>query len=87
MENNEAIDLLNSIQKVDPPPFLLTRIEARLERVLPAPRFWVLGSVLALCAIVAVNVLVLRGQLSAVRENVASLVEGMGLDNSNQLYR
>jgi len=87
MQNNEAIELLNSIQKVDPPPFLLTRIEARLEQALPAPRSWVLTSVLALCAIIAVNVVLLSGQASAGRENVAALAEGMGLDNSNQLYR
>ena len=87
MENNEVIELLSRIQKVDPPSFLLTRIEARLQQVLPPPRSWMLASVLALCAIVAVNVLVLRGQVSVGRENVASLAEGMGLDNSNQLYR
>ena len=87
MENNEAIELLNSIQKVDPPAFLFTRIEARLQQGLPAPRSWVLASVLALCAIVAVNVVVLRSQRSAGWEDVASLAEGMGLGNSNQLYQ
>lgn len=90
MIDTEIDDLLKRVQRVDPPPFLFTRIEARLAvgngvRV-PSAR---------LVALACGLVLLLLANVAAIRENksdtgasaMSEMLDGMGLNASNQLYR
>jgi hypothetical protein len=86
MNNMDELELLGRLERVEPPPFLFTRIVARLHHE-SLPRKWVLAAALAACAIIAVNMLALRGAHGDGNTDGAALAVGMGIDASNQLYR
>lgn len=90
MEQHDNIALLKQIERVDVPPFLLTRIEAKiaaLREMYVKPR-WVIATGLAFATIVLLNVLVINKEQRPDRREDA--VEGwsgaLELNTSNQLY-
>jgi hypothetical protein len=92
MHDQDTIQQLARVKRLEPPPFLFTRIEARLatagqERV---PRSWMVASVSLAILLVLLNVSVLRGwsigRDAAVGAD-ARLMESMGLEPANQLYQ
>ena len=91
MENNERIDILERIARVDPPPFLFTRIEARIAaRQFERPsRQWAWAGATALVALLIVNAVLMGTQPRDDRSfasDVGQFAAGMGLEASNQLY-
>jgi hypothetical protein len=91
MEDKDRIGPLERIRRVDPPPFLFTRIEARIayrQGSLPA-RSWVLVSTSVLVLLLAVNTFVMVGHPTDGRSfhsDIGQFAEGMGLQATNQLY-
>ena len=91
MEKDPGTKLLNRIGQVDPPPFLFTRIEARISGRTggAVPRRWVLVTGLSLAVLLAANTLAIQKRIQQVgpdREGVSDLASGMGLRTSNQFY-
>ena len=91
MEMNE-LELLGRIQPVDPPPFLLTRIEARIsaERVERMPASWGIGLALGMLLLVTVNSVAYQnrtGNKSSASSDVEQLAGDLSLSPSEQLYR
>lgn len=90
MKNTDALELLARVRPVDPPPFLFTRIKARLDerRTRMAPSGWIAVALASAVVLVLLNVLALR---NATREHGPSaspeLLQEYGITTSNQLYR
>jgi len=88
MDTNGPEELLKRIARVDPPPFLLTRIEARLSAAVQVPRGRLVAVACALALLLLANVAVIRQSKS---DNGGSamgeVLDGMGLNASNQLYQ
>ncbi len=80
---------LQKIKKVDAPPFLLTRIQAKI-RIIEAettPLSWRWAGAMGLCALLTINVFLFVGTEKKQDSNGAqSLAEGMKLQSDNQLY-
>ena len=89
MEVDKAIDLLQHIDKVDPPPFLRTRVEARIEATIAETptRSWVLAGVTTMALVLLVNTVTLFGNRTTRNSDpVAELSRGMGMSTLHQLY-
>ncbi|MBP9159701.1 MAG: hypothetical protein LKM36_08625 [Flavobacteriales bacterium] len=91
METNE-FESLGRIGMVDPPPFLLTRIEARIAsvRAEKMPVTWAVGMVLTLLLLVTVNTVAYQKQASAGGHSTSDaqqLATDLSLSPSEQLYR
>lgn len=91
MEVEKAIHLLQHIDKVEPPPFLRTRVEARIEATIAETpnRSWVLAGVTTMALVLLVNTVTLFGNRTTSNSNsdpVSELSRGMGMSTSNQLY-
>jgi hypothetical protein len=84
MKDQEIDDLLARVQRVDPPPFLLTRIEARLTAGMSVPRSRLVLAGCALLVLLLVNVIVLAR--SSRSSDAGDVVEVMGMNATNQLY-
>lgn len=86
MENEN--NLLKRLKRVEAPPFLYTRVLAKIEQNKEkVPRTWLTWSVLAFCTILIFNVF-LVSQFSSVNRNdtQASINKSLNLKLSNQLY-
>lgn len=91
MPHPNEIELLEQVNRVAVPPFLFTRIQARIEaqRNEQLPISWVWVSLSTLLLLIVVNTLILRDttQLSEVsNSNGHHISEEMGMQTSNQLY-
>lgn len=87
MKDQDVDDLLKRVQRVDPPPFLLTRIEARLVDGPSVPRPRLVLAVCALVVLLVANVAVLtRPQQPSNGEALGEVVNVMGMNTTNQLY-
>ncbi len=87
MDHTELIERLGSLQQVDPPPFLITRIEARLAQGLIVPRGRLVAIACALAVLMLANVAVLtRASGARSRSSLGDVVDVMGMNASNQLY-
>ncbi len=89
MNIDQKLDLLKKIQKVDAPPFILTRIRQRLDSVeqMPASIAWKLafGSGLLLVAALNVSILLLRFS-NTDKSQIQEIVSTMDLSNQNDFY-
>ncbi len=92
MKHDDLMELLSSVDRVDPPPFLLTRIEARIadrERA-QVPRTWsVMVGALAV-VLLLLNVFAIGRGVERVPSDQAALQDlgsTFGLSTSNQLYQ
>lgn len=89
MEVEKAIHLLQQIEKVEAPPFLRTRIQARIELAIAETpgRSWVLAGVTTMALVLLVNTVTLFGdRTTRSSDPVSELSRGMGMSPSNQLY-
>jgi len=86
MDTNGTEDLLKRIARVDPPPFLFTRIEARLSATVRVPRGRLVAMACALAALLLVNAVVLGGKEGRSGQ-LDEVADAMGMNASNQLYR
>ena len=86
MKNENELDLLKKVSKVDAPPFLLTRIQAKIRSGeadwLPVSWGWASG--------LAFGLLLLLNVLAVGRSNEAaptqSLAEQLQMNQNNELY-
>ncbi len=89
MNIDQKLDLLKKIQKVDAPPFILTRIRQRLDsaELMPASTAWKLafGSGLLLVAALNVSILLLRFS-NTNKSQIQEIVSTMDLSNQNDFY-
>lgn len=89
MNIDQKLDLLKKIQKVDAPPFILTRIRQRLDSSEPMPvsTAWKLafGSGLLLVAALNVSILLLRFS-NTDKSQIQEIVSTMDLSNQNDFY-
>ncbi len=89
MKNTDALELLARVKPVDPPPFLFTRIEARLQelRATAVPRSWVTVTVMLGVLVLLLNLVAVRGARQVHGEgDEQSIASGLGISTSNQLY-
>lgn len=90
MKQQPDIEQLKRVKKVAAPPFLLTRIQAKIEENNMehlAPQ-WKWAGVLAIALMLFMNIFVvnLEQQNNTQSEAMEMISEGMGLFQSNQLY-
>ncbi|WP_043023836.1 hypothetical protein [Fluviicola taffensis] len=85
-EMNNLDEKLRQIQKVEPSPFLFTRIQAKLEGKLSlrVSRKMALASVIGLFALIAINSWILNKAQNKQSDN---LLQQMNLIESQQIYR
>lgn len=84
----EKFDLLKKVRKVDAPPFLLTRIQARIRRneAERLPASWQWAGSLAFGLLLLLNALAIKQPAANGTESSESLVQNFQLDQTNQLY-
>lgn len=89
MNIDKELEKLNRIRRVEPPPFLYTRIRAGIEE-LPrqqAPLKWRLATVGIFVILLALNIGILRQRYAATRSTeILQMASSMQLSNSNELY-
>ncbi len=87
MEKKQHIELLDGLQRVEAPPYLLTRINAQLKanEQDTIPKQWISASILAFCALLIVNVFVIRESITS-QDNISELIETMNLLPNDNLY-
>ena len=87
MKMDQELDKLKQIRRVDPPPFLFTRIRAGIDALTnaPAPLKWKLAFAGMAVLLIALNagILFRSGPSSSQLEQVAN---AMQLSGSNELY-
>jgi len=91
MQEMKELEVLEKVNRVEAPPFLFTRIEARIQAQLneQLPIRWVWVSISTVLLLFVVNTLILRDstQLSETSNSSAQHIsEEMGMQTSNQLY-
>ena len=86
MNDQEIDDLLKSVPREEPPPFLFTRIEGRLVRKGTARRTQFRFVVLALAVLVLANAAVLQRTLRYQGRGIDDLARSITGSPSNQLY-
>jgi len=89
MEEERINELLGQVGRVDPPPFLFTRIEARIELQQESrpSRSWVLATGMAMALLLTVNsYFLLRGSNEMPVVPIEQLASSLELNASNQLY-
>ncbi len=79
---------LGNIQRVDAPPFLLTRIKekAMANSDIKVGRGWVLAGGMSLAMVLIMNVVIINRD-SAKQQKTQNLVESMNLAADNTLYQ
>jgi hypothetical protein len=82
------MDILNKIEKVDVPPFLQTRIEAKIQdlQMQKVPKQWYVIAITTCFLLFAVNFLIIKSNKTSTNNQESVLVEAYGLNTSNQLY-
>lgn len=87
MDENGIEDLLKRVERVEEPPFLFTRIEARLIREAPVPRTRFMLVACAMAVLLVANVtIIMRSHASSATAATAEMMDAMGMDASNQFY-
>jgi hypothetical protein len=91
MKTNNDLDLLKSIKKAEAPPFLYTRIVARIQSIESEriPGSWAFTTGIAFSILVILNSFVLVSRINVKNpENIKieAVAKEMHLTHSNQLY-
>jgi hypothetical protein len=89
MDIDKKLELLKKIQKVDAPPFLLTRIMERIDShtIEKAPASWRLAFVATVIVILGLNVSILFNSPGKKNEKgIEEVISSMELSNTNDLY-
>ena len=90
MRRNYNLEQLKKVRQVEVPPFVFTRIEARIEKQeqVEMPRQWAFGLSLACSILLVINIsFFINSNGNAVAQTEGTnLLEAVGLESSNQLY-
>jgi hypothetical protein len=91
MEVPNEIELLSKVGRVETPPFLKTRIDARIQQLAEdsISSGWVWSFAATVALLIVVNSMIFLGGTSdsTSSENGAyTITQGMGMNVSNQLY-
>jgi len=91
MEELNKIELLKQVKRVDAPPFLRTRIDARIQQAAEdsLSNGWVWSFAATVALLIVVNSMVfLSGteDVSTADSGAYTVTQGMGINVSNQLY-
>jgi hypothetical protein len=88
MKEEDPIDLLKKVGKVDAPEFLLTRIQAKINKPVQeqVPLSWKWAGGLAFGLLLAANLFFAQNRNPMTPDAAELLVSSMSLDHSNQLY-
>lgn len=89
MDIDQKLELLSKTQKLEVPPFLLTRILARIEssKQMAAPQSWRLTFVAATLTILFLNVFILIKSVGKQNgKDIEQFVSALELYNLNDLY-
>lgn len=89
MDIDKKLELLKRIEKVDAPPFLLTRILARVEspESMPAPASWRLAFIALFITVISFNItLFFKSSDNTNSRDIEEVVYSMELSTSNDLY-
>jgi hypothetical protein len=93
MQEMKELEVLEKVNRVEVPPFLFTRIEARIQSQLneQLPVRWVWVSLSAVLFLVVINTLILQGNTQLPKSwntsSVQYISEEMGIQTTNQLYQ
>lgn len=84
----EHLDVLKKVRRVEAPPFLLTRIKAKIRanEAESLPVSWVWSGAMACGLLVLANVVVLKAQGSEAMPLAEKIDETLQIQLSNQLY-
>ncbi|CAA6799371.1 MAG: Unknown protein [uncultured Aureispira sp.] len=88
-DSKDAIDLmLQSIEKVEAPMFLLTKIQARISQELEAsvPVKYVWATALSLMILLMLNVWTIQDTRAQSKDNIAVIMEEMDLIPCNSFF-
>ena len=90
MKKQQPLEQLRKVQKVSAPPFLLTRINAKIaaQQVEQLPRSWKWAGALAFGLMLLLNVgaMQMNQQTGGSQDTIETLADGLQLSSSNQLY-
>lgn len=86
MQENDHIELLENIKKVDAPPFLFTRIEAKIAHVTSDKLNWkwALSGLATLALVLTINITLSQNVVDEEPNN--NIVSELNLSPTNQLY-
>ena len=89
MDIDKKLELLKKIQKVDAPPFLLTRILGRIDSAIigKAPATWKLAFIAVALVMIALNIsILLMSSDQPTTQGLSEVISELDLSTSNQLY-
>jgi hypothetical protein len=89
MNNNDGLDKLKRIRRVEAPLFLLTRIQEKIRSAIaePVPASWKWSFAVAGILIITLNIIVMRSTSStAPKADLQEVVNAFHLSDSNNLY-
>lgn len=88
MNMDQELDKLKQIRRVDPPPFLFTRIRAGIDAMAnaPAPLKWKLAFAGAAVLLIVLNTGILFRSGSSSSSQIQQVANAMQLSGSNELY-
>jgi hypothetical protein len=89
MDIEKRLELLKKIQKVEAPPFLLTRIRERIDSssIEKAPATWRFGFIAAAVVVLSLNVSIFfKSSRTENKNGIGEEINSMDLSNTNDLY-
>ena len=88
MNNNDGLDKMKKIRKVEAPPFLFTRIQEKIRITAGSvPVSWKWSFAAAAIVIITLNIMVMRSAGSAApKADLQEVVNAFHLSDSNNLY-
>ncbi len=89
MNIDEKLDLLRKIDRVEAPPFMLTRImqQVKSSNVTPAPSTWRVAFVAIAIVILSLNVSIFfKASSTETNDGIGEVVSSMELLTTNELY-
>ncbi|MBK0382334.1 hypothetical protein I5M32_05110 [Pedobacter sp. SD-b] len=88
MNIEERLNKLSNINKVDSPPFMFTRIQQKINEVLPqeAPLYFKWSFVLTAVIILALNIVAIKNQKANGNSSLEKVATEMQLKNNNDFY-
>ena len=89
MNNNDGMDKLKKIRRVEAPPFLFMRIQEKIRSAVAekVPVSWKWSFAVAALFIIALNVVVIRNaSATAPKADLQEVINAFHLSDSNNLY-
>ncbi|MCB9334569.1 MAG: hypothetical protein H6586_00350 [Flavobacteriales bacterium] len=86
--DNKMLEPLTKIEKVNPSPFLFSKIEQRIkeEAINYISNKWLVAASISLIILFAGNSFLLNKEIGSKTKNEINLIEAFQLNTNNQLY-